>query len=146
MQQSFHAPDRGVEGELEWEVTSQRLEFGELQQAAADALQRRLDELQVVQAAAHDGHLRVGAEDLERALEEGLEIAEAEAGIGVAEGGVAGHQLHLRRFAENAGHAAVAEKGGEVVGVGSAAQILIIDQIKITIKNMNILSMIITMT
>src|SRR5947209_2843664 len=133
MQQSFHALARGVEIELQREIAPQVAELGELDQAAAHALQGRLDEFEVMQAPADDRHLGVGAQDLERALEKRFEVAETEAGIGVAQPAIILEQLPLRLLAEEASHAAVAEERGDVVGVGAAAEVLIIDQIKLAI-------------
>src|SRR5437870_2430804 len=113
MQQSFHALAGGVEGEVEGEQARQLFELRHLAKATTDALQRGVDEFQVMQTPAEDGHFGERAEDLERALEEGLEVAETEPGIGVAESGVVVDELHLRGLTQDAGHAAVAQKRRE---------------------------------
>src|SRR5204862_1294036 len=84
IQQSFHALAGGVEGEIEGEVAAQLLEVVQLGDGSPHPLQRRLDEVEVVQPPADDGHLGPGAKNLDGALQQRLEVAQAEAGIGVA--------------------------------------------------------------
>src|SRR5438034_1308017 len=146
MQQSFHALAGGVEREIEREIAAQFLEIVQLADGAADRLQCRLDELEVVQPSADDGHLRPGAEDLDRALQQCLEVAEAQAGIGAAQRAVVVEQLPLGGLAEEARDAAVAEERGQIVSVRPLPQVLIVDQEQSAIDNMDILSMIIAMT
>src|SRR5436305_3537935 len=55
----------------------ERAVFGQLVDAASDALQRRRDEVEVTHAAARERLLRKCAEDLERALQKSLEVAAA---------------------------------------------------------------------
>ena len=55
-------------------------------------------------------------------------------------------ELELHLFAEDAGHAAVAQERGDVVRVRTHSKILIVDQIKLVVKDMDILAMIITVT
>src|SRR5204863_9958504 len=112
MQQSFHALAGGVEREIERKIAAQLLEIMQLADGPPQPLQRRLDELEVVQPPADDGHLRPGAEDLDRALQQRLEVAEVQAGIGAAQRAIVVEELPLGRLAEDAPDAAVAEERG----------------------------------
>src|ERR1051326_1456487 len=148
---------RFVHREAHRQECSQRAVFGKLIDAAPDALQRRRDEIEVPHSSARDRLLRERAEDLDGALQQGLEVATAHRpplplGQRTSRGeamhapvGVVVDQLELGRLAEDAGHAAVAEQRSQVIRVRTHSQILIIDQVKLVVKNMNILAMIIAM-
>src|SRR5437660_12571162 len=110
MQQSFHALAGGVEREIEGEIAAQLLEVVQLADGAADGFQRRLDEFEVVQPPADDWHLGPSAEDLDGALQQRLEVAEAQAGIGAAQRAVVVEELRFGLLAEDPRHAAVAEE------------------------------------
>src|SRR5207302_7584320 len=68
---------RRRDGEVLRKQRCERTVFGQLADAAMDALQRRRDEVEVPHAAAGERLLGKRAEDLERTLEKGLEIAAA---------------------------------------------------------------------
>ena len=60
--------------------------------------------------------------------------------------GVIVNELELGLFAEDARDTAVAKKRCEIVSVRTHSEILIVDQIKLVVIDMNILAMIITVT
>src|SRR5438309_1273031 len=91
------------------EDLAQRAKLRQLAQTAPDALERGGDEVEVVKAAALEGLPGEGAEDLDGALEKGLEVAPAQALPGLDPPAVVLDQLQFRGLAENAGHAAISE-------------------------------------
>src|ERR1051325_3865539 len=146
----FQSLARALEIEVHGQQRPERREIGQLAEAAPHALQRRRDEVEVMQLPPLDGLAGEGAEDLGGALGErlavgagGVRAGTARTGVFRAAAAVVLHQLHLRLVPQDAADAAVAQEGGEVVRRRPHSHVLIIDQKKLIIYDMNILAVII---
>src|SRR5258708_932310 len=127
--------------ELHGQQLGQGAVLRELAQASPHALDSGRNELQVVQSPTGDGLLGERAKDLEGALQESLEVAPpGGAPFAVREGTAAGHaygtplgvvvdELQLHLLAEDAGHTAIAEQGGQIVRVRPHSHVLIVNDI-----------------
>src|SRR5258708_11158050 len=127
--------------ELHGQQLGQGAVLRELAQASPHALDGGRNELQIVQPPAGDGLFGERAEDLEGALQKGLEVApQRRPPFDVAEGTAAGHahgtplgvvvdELQLHLLAQDAGHAPTPEQVGQTVRVRPHSHVLIVNDV-----------------
>src|SRR5207249_2391191 len=92
---SSHAPARLLEREAQREDLCQIAKLRKLPEAALDALEGWRNEIEVMQPPALDGLSGIGPDDLDRSLQQGLEVSIPQAAVLTPQSGIVGHQLHF---------------------------------------------------